>query len=284
MTETTSSKSVVVTGASSGIGASTVLELDRAGFTVFAAVRDPVDAEPLQRGSSGRLQVLALDVTDAASVAAAVARVREHVGDSGLAGVVNVAGIGVPGPFELITPEQLRAELDVNVVGQVALTQALLPLLRPAKGRIVFVGSIGGLAAVQFAGAYHASKFAMEAVADAWRQELEPEGLAVVLIQPGPIATPIWAKAAQDVEALLTGDHPETPRYAERLRSFQDSLRAAAKNGASPATVAETIREALTTGSPRNRYAVGGPAKLVAALAGVVPKRLIDMIGRRAAT
>ncbi len=275
--------SVVVTGASSGIGASTALELERAGFTVFASVRDPADAEPLQRGSSDRLHVLTLDVTDPASIAAAADQVREQVGQSGLDAVVNVAGIGVPGPLELLTTDQLRAELDVNVVGQVAVTQAFLPLLRPAKGRIVFVGSIGGKTAVQFAGAYHASKFAMEAVADAWRQELAPEGLDVVLIEPGPIATPIWAKAAQDVEKLLAGGHPETRRYATRLRSFQDSLRSAAKHGASPSTVAETILDALRAERPRNRYAVGGPAKIVAALAGVTPKRLIDAIGRRTA-
>ena len=276
-------QSVLVTGASSGIGASTVLELDRAGMTVFAGVRNLDDAAPLAKQTSDRLQLFVLDITDAASIASAVAEIRTAVGAAGLDAVVNVAGVGVPGPLEVLEPEQLRAELEVNVVGQVALTRALLPLLRDATGRVVFVGSIGGKVAVQFAGAYHASKFAMEAIADSWRQELTPDGIPVILIEPGPIATPIWAKAATDLDDMLVGGHPEIGRYADRLRSFQDSLRSAAKNGASSATVAETIHRALTSTRPRTRYAVGGGAKLVSALRPLVPQRVLDAIGRRTA-
>jgi len=276
-------QSVLVTGASSGIGAATALELDRAGMHVFAGVRDPDDGAPLAGQTSDRLQLVLLDITDAAAIAAAVTQIQAAVGSSGLDAVVNVAGIGVPGPLEVLEPDQLRAELDVNVVGQVALTRALLPLLREAKGRVVFVGSIGGKVAVQFAGAYHASKFAMEAIADSWRQELRPDGVQVILIEPGPIATPIWAKAATDLDDLLVGGHPEIGRYAQRLRKFQDSLRSAAKNGASSATVAETIHGALTADRPRTRYAVGGGAKIVSALRPLVPQRVLDAIGRRTA-
>lgn len=276
-------QSVLVTGASSGIGAATALELDRAGMHVFAGVRDPDDGAPLAGQTSDRLQLVVLDITDAAAIAAAVTQIQAAVGSSGLDAVVHVAGIGVPGPLEVLEPDQLRAELDVNVVGQVALTRALLPLLREAKGRVVFVGSIGGKVAVQFAGAYHASKFAMEAIADSWRQELRPDGVQVILIEPGPIATPIWAKAATDLDDLLVGGHPEIGRYAQRLRKFQDSLRSAAKNGASSATVAETIHGALTADRPRTRYAVGGGAKIVSALRPLVPQRVLDAIGRRTA-
>lgn len=277
-------QTVLVTGASSGIGAATALELDRAGMAVFAGVRDPADGAPLDGQTSDRLRLLTLDITDPASIAAAVAQVRQAVGGSGLDALVNVAGIGVPGPLEVLEPEQLRAELDVNVVGQVALTRALLPLLREASGRVVFVGSIGGKVAVQFAGAYHASKFAMEAIADSWRQELAPEGIAVILVEPGPIATPIWAKAATDLDDLLAGGHPEIGRYADRLRSFQDSLRSASKNGAAAGIVAQTIHRALTSSRPRNRYAVGGGAKLVSLLKPLVPHRVLDAIGRRTAS
>lgn len=276
-------QSVLVTGASSGIGAATALELDRAGMRVFAGVRDPDDGAPLVGQTSDRLQLVVLDITDAAAIASAVTQIHAGVGRSGLDAVVNVAGIGVPGPLEVLEPDQLRAELDVNVVGQVALTRALLPLLREAKGRVVFVGSIGGKVAVQFAGAYHASKFAMEAIADSWRQELSPDGIQVILIEPGPIATPIWAKAASDLDDLLGGGHAEIGRYAPRLRKFQDSLRSAAKNGASSATVAETIHGALTAARPRTRYAVGGGAKIVSALRPLVPQRVLDAIGRRTA-
>ena len=188
-------KRILITGASSGIGAATALHLDRCGMEVFAAVRALDDGEDALAGASDRLRRISLDVTDAGSIAEAMATVSEHVGGAGLDGLVNNAGIGVPGPLELLSAEDLRRQLDVNVVGQVAVTQAALPLLRAAAGRIVFVGSVGGRLASQFAAAYHASKFAMEAIADAWRQELDPEEIAVILIEPSAISTPIWDKA-----------------------------------------------------------------------------------------
>jgi NAD(P)-dependent dehydrogenase (short-subunit alcohol dehydrogenase family) len=126
----------------------------------------------------------------------------------GLDGLVNNAGIGVPGPLEGLAADDLREQLEVNVVGQVAVTQAALPLLRQAAGRIVFVGSVGGRLASQFAGPYHASKFAMQAIADVWRQELEPEEIAVVLVEPSTISTPIWDKATERLDSLLAGSDP----------------------------------------------------------------------------
>jgi NAD(P)-dependent dehydrogenase (short-subunit alcohol dehydrogenase family) len=274
---------VLLTGASSGIGATTALGLDRAGMTVFAGFRDPGDAGPLLKGASDRLQVLALDITDAQSIAAAVANLDAQLGAGGLDAVVNNAGEGIPGPLEILPIEQLREQLEVNVIGQVAVTQAVLPLLRRAGGRVIFVGSIGGQVAVQFAGPYHASKYAMEAIADSWRQELEPDGIAVSLIEPGPVATPIWAKAADRIDKLLAGASPQTARYRERLRSFQETLRSQGKSGSSPAGVAETIEQAVTASNPSSRYAVGASAKLVSAVRPLIPDKLLDAVGKRIA-
>src|SRR4051794_30196339 len=213
---------VLITGASTGIGAATALRLDAAGMDAFAGVRELGDGDEALAGGSGRLQQLALDVTDPASIAAAM----DELGK--LDGLVNNAGIGVPGPLEALPVEDLREQLEVNVVGQVAVTQAALPLLRTAGGgRIVFVGSIGGRLASQFAGPYHASKFAIEAIADVWRQELEPEDLSVVLIEPSTISTPIWEKAIERLDALMRDGDPRLARYHDRLIAFQDSLRAA---------------------------------------------------------
>lgn len=276
-------RSVLVTGASSGIGAATALRLERAGWTVFAGVRDPAEAEPLDRQSSERLQLVTLDVTDAGSIAAAVGSIEGQLAGAGLDGVVNLAGQGIPGPLEILPIEHLRQQFEVNVFGQVAVTQAVLPLLRKASGRIVLVGSIGGKVAVQFAGPYHASKYAMEAIADSWRQELHPDAISVSLVEPGPIATPIWAKAAQRIEALLADPPAGAARYVERLRSFQDSLRSAGKSGASPEVIAEVIEQALTTGRPKARYAAGGGAGVFGVVRPLIPQRVIDAVARRTA-
>ena len=165
-----------------------------------------------------------------------------------LDGLVNNAGVGVPGPLERSPLEELRRQLEVNVVGQVAVTQAALPLLRAAGGRVVFVGSVGGMLASQFAGAYHASKFAMEAIADVWRQELEPEEIAVILIEPSAISTPIWDKAIEQIDALLAGADPRVARYRARLREFRESLRSADEHGKSPEDVAAVDRAGADRG------------------------------------
>ena len=201
---------ILVTGASSGIGAATALRLDADGHHVFAGVEDVADTATLA-GASGRLRVVVLDVTLTASIDAAVDEITSHLAGRGLDGLVNNAGVGFPGPLEVLALDDLRRQLEVNVIGQVATTQAMLPLLRRATGRIVFVGSVGGILASQFAGAYHASKFAIEAIGDVWRQELEPEGIAVILIEPSVISTPIWSKAIDHLDEL---EQSASPRMA----------------------------------------------------------------------
>jgi NAD(P)-dependent dehydrogenase (short-subunit alcohol dehydrogenase family) len=276
-------RNVLVTGASSGIGEATVHHLAGLGMRVFAAVRDTLDGEALrtQAPDAGPVVPVVLDVRDEASVARAVEEVRAAVGSEGLAGLVNNAGEGIPGPLELVDLAQLREQLEVNVVGQVAVTQAALPLLRQARGRIVFVGSIGGKVAVQFAGPYHASKYAIEAIGDCLRQELELDGIAVAIVEPGPISTGIWEKAAARIDDLLTRT-PEVDRYRERLLSLRESLQSADEKGGSPDDVAKVVGKALTATSPASRYPVGTAATLASAVKPWIPDKLYDAVVRRA--
>jgi NAD(P)-dependent dehydrogenase (short-subunit alcohol dehydrogenase family) len=269
-------RTVLVTGASSGIGAATARRLDDLGIEVFAGVRDD---DVTFAGGSERLRGVTLDVTDPASIEAAIATISDHVGGRGLDAVINNAGIGVAGPLEVLELDAIREQLEVNVIGQIAVTQAALPLLRQAGGRVVFVGSIGGRLASAFAGPYHASKFAIEAVADVWRQELEPEELSVVLVEPSAISTPIWDKAIARIDALLAGDDPRMQRYRERLRAFRESLQSADEHGKSADDVAEVIEKALTAGHPRPRYVVGAGGRIATTVRPLIPDRIADRLG-----
>jgi NAD(P)-dependent dehydrogenase (short-subunit alcohol dehydrogenase family) len=274
--------SYLVTGASSGIGASTALRLDADGHEVFAGVEDVADTAALATASE-RLSVLALDVTRTASIDAAIADVTGRLTGRGLDGLVNNAGVGFPGPLELLPLEDLRRQLEVNVIGQVATTQAMLPLVRQAAGRIVFVGSVGGILASQFAGAYHASKFAIEAIGDVWRQELEPEGIDVILIEPSAISTPIWSKAIAYLDELRQSTSSRLVPYRERLTAFRETLHSADEHGKSPDDVADVIAQALTTEKPEARYVVGAAGKLATALRPLIPDRVADKLAERTA-
>jgi NAD(P)-dependent dehydrogenase (short-subunit alcohol dehydrogenase family) len=274
--------SYLVTGASSGIGEATALRLDADGHEVFAAVEPDADPAGLAAASE-RLSLLALDVALPASIAAAVDEVAGRLAGRGLDGLVNNAGVGFPGPLELLALEDLRRQLEVNVIGQVAMTQAMLPLVRQAGGRIVFVGSVGGILASQFAGAYHASKFAIEAIGDVWRQELEPEGIEVILIEPSAISTPIWSKAIAYLDELLQSSAPGMVRYRERLTAFRDSLHSADEHGKAPEDVADAIAQALTAKRPNTRYVVGAAGRFAAALRPLIPDRVADKLAERAA-
>jgi NAD(P)-dependent dehydrogenase (short-subunit alcohol dehydrogenase family) len=271
---------VLLTGAGSGIGASTALRLDRAGIRVFAAVHDAADGEILAKGASPTLSVHTVDVTDRASVDRLAEEVSSLLGAEPLTAVVNVAGEGIAGPLELLPIESLRHQLDVNVVGPVSVTQSVLPLLRRGRGgRVVFVGSMGGLVAVQFAGAYHASKYAIEAIGDAWRQELEPDGIWVSIVEPGPVATPLWSKAAETLDRLPAGG-----RYAERIDAVRETLRKTAKNSPNSDKTAAAIEHAVTAAKPRTRYPVGAAAMVVPKIRRLVPDRLFDKAAQQATT
>src|ERR671915_2051339 len=200
------SGTVLVTGASSGIGEATSLHLRELGFDSVAAVRKDDDAERL--ATSG-LRTVRMDVTDIDSIAAA----RAELGDGPLAGLVNNAGVAVAAPLEFLPIDQLRHQLEVNLIGQVAVTQAFLPTLRAGRGRIVNVSSIGGRVAMPLMGAYNASKFGLEAVSDSLRRELYSHGVDVIVIEPGGVKTPIWRKGNE----LATEMARDMPPEAERL-------------------------------------------------------------------
>jgi NAD(P)-dependent dehydrogenase (short-subunit alcohol dehydrogenase family) len=191
---------VVVTGASTGIGQACALLLDQLGFSVFAGVRQDIDAQTLKQKASPRLIPVFLDVTDAESIASVVEKVTNTVGDAGIVGLVNNAGIAVPGPLELLAIAEFEHQMQVNVTGQLAVTQAFLGLLRQSRGRIINMGSISGISPTPYLGAYNASKFALEALTDVMRMELRPWGISVSIIEPGSIATPIWDKSLTQSE------------------------------------------------------------------------------------
>lgn len=254
---------VLVTGASKGIGEACALRLHGMGFRVFAGVRDEAAGAALRARASERLVPLRLDVTDEAAVRSAAAEVAAALGGAGLAGLVNNAGIAVAAPLELIPLPDLRRQLEVNVVGQVAVTQALLPLLRRGRGRIVFIGSIAGRSSLPITGAYSASKFAVEAVAAALRVELRRWGLAVSVVEPGVVATPIWSASVAAAESRL-GELP-----AESVALYRDMIEAARRRvsgnearGLPPDAVARVVADALTAARPRARYVVGRDARI----------------------
>jgi NAD(P)-dependent dehydrogenase (short-subunit alcohol dehydrogenase family) len=254
---------VLVTGASSGIGEACVLRLVRNGWRVLAGVRTAGDAP------DGTEEVL-LDVTDEEQVRAAA----ESVGE--LHGLVNNAGIAIASPLEAIPLDELRRQLEVNVVGQVAVTQALLPALRRTRGRVVFVGSIAGRSALPFLAPYAASKHALEAVADALRIELAPWGIRVSIVEPGTIATPIWTKGAAIADEIQSRVADGTLElYAPRMAAFRRAAAAAGRRGQSTARVAEVVEHALTAERPRTRYLVGRDARIRAGIE-LLPDRWRD--------
>jgi NAD(P)-dependent dehydrogenase (short-subunit alcohol dehydrogenase family) len=273
---------VVVTGSSTGIGRACALHLDRQGFTVFAGVRKEEDGERLRAEASGPLQPLILDVTDPAHISRAAERVSGATGQR-LAGLVNNAGIGVGGPLELLPLGDFRNQIEVNLIGQVAVTQAFIPALRRARGRIVFISSIGGLVATPYMSPYHASKFGVEAVGDALRQELRPFGVQVSIVEPGSIATPIWDKGkatAKTIRDSLSAEGQEL--YGESLARTEELLAQNAERGAPPDKVAGAVTQALTARRPRTRYLVGADARVMATLKKLLPDRLRDRLVARA--
>ena len=270
---------VLVTGASSGIGHACVLKFDQAGYHVFAGVRKESDAESLRQQASSRLTPVLLDVTNQALIAATVSQVAEAVDETGLVGLVNNAGIAVPAPLEVIPLAELRQQFEVNVIGQVALTQALLPLLRKARGRIINVGSVGSSMIFPFAGALSASKAALEAINDALRMELLPWGIHVILITPSTIRTPGVDKLQHDSEELLRSIAEEDARrYAQPFRAFVKAFARQEEIGSPPEMVAEVILQALAAKTPRTEYPVGRGSRLLPLLAHMLPTSLLDKV------
>jgi NAD(P)-dependent dehydrogenase (short-subunit alcohol dehydrogenase family) len=248
---------VVITGASTGIGRASALHLDKTGFQVFAGVRKRADAESLMRESSSRLVPIIIDVADQASVSEASRVVGKTVGTKGLSGLVNNAGITISCPIEFFPLDQALKQLNVNLVGHIAVMQAFLPLIRKGYGRIVNIGSIGGVQATPTMGLYDASKAGMHALTDALRMELSPWGIPVILVIPGNIATPIWTKMQNSVLGL-SGAAREL--YGPMVNAIDRSVKKMAGRGISPGVVAGIVLKALTVEKPKARYMAGPDA------------------------
>ncbi|KAF4516214.1 hypothetical protein B566_EDAN000454 [Ephemera danica] len=277
-----SNRVIVITGASTGIGAACAWHLDRIGLTVFAGVRRIEDGEALKAQGSVRLQPLILDVTDAGSIEQARRIIVGQVGPGGVAGLVNNAGIAVVGPLEAVPIADLRRQFEVNVIGQVAVTQAFLPLLRQGRGRIVNMGSIAGRAAMPVMGPYSASKFALEALTDALRLEVQQWGIQVSIVEPGAIATPIWTKSGAKAEELETVTSEELKTlYAGVVAGVRARVAEAAARAIPPDAVSEAVAHALTASRPKTRYLVGRDAKLRALLIKLLPDRWSDRLMTR---
>jgi NAD(P)-dependent dehydrogenase (short-subunit alcohol dehydrogenase family) len=273
---------VVVTGSSTGIGRACALHLDRLGFKVFAGVRKEADGERLRGEASERLEPLILDVTDPQHISRAAEQVSRATG-ARLAGLVNNAGIGVGGPVELLPIGDFRRQIEVNLIGQVAVTQAFIPALRQARGRLVFISSIGGLVATPYMAPYHASKFGIEAVGDVVRQELRQFGVQVSIVEPGSIATPIWQKGRATAKAARGNLSPEGQElYGKPIGRFEEVMAQTAERGAPPEKVARVVAHALTASRPRTRYLVGADARAMATLKKLLGDRLRDRLVARA--
>jgi NAD(P)-dependent dehydrogenase (short-subunit alcohol dehydrogenase family) len=272
-------RAVVITGASTGIGAACALHLDRVGFAVFAGVRKPEDGVALQKAGSERLVPLELDVTDLATIRKSCAVVLDATKERGLFGLINNAGIAVVGPLEAVPISDLRQQLEVNVIGQVAVIQAFLPLIRQARGRIVNMGSIAGLSTMPLMGPYSASKFALEAITDALRLEVQQWGIHVAIVEPGAIATPIWNKSA--IEAAEREAAIETELrtlYKPVVTAVRKAVGEASKRAIPPDAVVKVVEEALTAPAPKTRYLVGTDAKLRVLMVRLLPDRISDKL------
>jgi len=272
---------VVVTGASSGIGRAGALMLAREGFVVFAGVRKAEDADSLRAEGAERLEPVILDVTDQATIDATAERVREATAGR-LAGLVNNAGITVQGPVEALPLDEYRRQLEVNVIGQIAVTQALLEMIRASRGRVVFISSIGGRGGLPYLSPYNASKAAIGCVADSLRQEMKQFGVEVSYIEPGAIKTEIWDKGIESAPALRAAIGPEMNElYGPKLDHLQALAAKTGDGGQPPEAVGKVIVHALTAAKPRARYVVGGEAKVTAALRSYLPKRVFDRLVER---
>jgi NAD(P)-dependent dehydrogenase (short-subunit alcohol dehydrogenase family) len=271
-------KTIVITGASSGIGRATALRLARNGWRVLAAVRKDEDARSIEAEAQGALETVRLDVGDRVSIAAAAHEVEVRLDGRGLDGLFNNAGIGCIGPVENTAPELLRQIFEINLFGQITMIQAFLPLVRKAKGRIINTGSVGDHITPPFGGAMAASKAAFASMSAALRMELRAQGIHVCLIEPGSINTPAVDKTLGGVETAIAGLPPEAAGlYGEALRR---TARVFAKNeraGSPPEAVAKVVELALTERNPKTRYPAGKDSVKLAMFARLLPERLLDV-------
>lgn len=272
----------VVTGCSTGIGRATALRLDGSGWTVYAGVRREENANDLAAAGSDRLLPVIVDVTDPDSVAACRARIESEQ-PGGIAALVNNAGSAFSGPIEFIPLDDLRAQIEVNLIGQVAMLQALIPSLRKTGGRIVNVTSIGGIVASPFMGPYAASKFALEALSDSLRNELRPWGIETIAIEPGSVATEIWETGARQFDSSRERMPPDAAAlYGRAMQAMEKTSQEMGARGIPTESAAALIERALDAKRPKARYRLGRDAHAMFVLKRVLPDRVFDRLIARA--
>ena len=282
MTKSMHSKTIVITGASTGIGKACALHLDKLGYQVFAGVRTETDALSLQDASSDRLTTFYIDIAKSESILSATNMLKSTLKSGGLDGLINNAGIVVAGPLEFVPIDSLRSQLEINVIGHIAVTQALLPLLRQAQGRIINMSSVSGRVATPFLGPYAASKFALEALSDSMRLELMPWDINVSVIEPGPISTPIWTKSIEATKLMID----KLPKKAKVLYgpAFQAALlweNNIEQSMSKPDVVVRAVIHALMSRRPRTRYRIGVSGFVADIFARFLPDILKDWIIKR---
>jgi NAD(P)-dependent dehydrogenase (short-subunit alcohol dehydrogenase family) len=278
---------VLVTGSSTGIGKACALYLAKSGFSVIAGVRKMEDAKKLELAAGSNLVGIQLDISDPDSIAAAAAKIAQITGESGLAGIVNNAGIGVHGPIEFLSRDDWRRQFEVNVFGHAEVTGALLPALRryvsahgKGAGRIIFIGSIAGRISLPIMGPYCASKHAIAAMASSLRMELRIQGIHVCLIEPGAIQSEIWRKADEFATAI-PADAPAREHYGGQIDAVLGSARES-ESGAIPAeVVARLVQRCMTESNPPRRRTVGRDAMFGAMLRRVLPEKWFDRMVMR---
>jgi NAD(P)-dependent dehydrogenase (short-subunit alcohol dehydrogenase family) len=275
-------KHVLITGASTGIGEACALEMVRRGWHVFAGVRKVEDGEMLVAKAGSAITPLLLDVTCQAHITDAEKRVRDVVGDGGLDGLVNNAGIAVAGPLEFMPMDDIERLLKVNVLGAIAMIQTFLPLIRAARGRIAVIGSNSGFWCEPFLAAYGASKFALEGIVDSLRTELRPWQIEVSIVEPGAIRTPIWGKSRAEADRFQACTPPEMEAlYGHPLAALRLATDKMEKIAIPPERVARAVCHALESRCPRTRYRVGMDSRIQSVLVRCLPDRWRDYISRR---
>ncbi|WP_077228397.1 SDR family oxidoreductase [Sphingomonas hengshuiensis] len=274
ISEQSKQKMVVVTGASAGIGAATAHELARRGFHVLAGVRRDIDADAIRAPG---IEPVLLDITDSLGIAALVRRIAEDPERRPLCALVNNAGMAVNAPLETYPLPDWRRLFEVNLFGHVAMMQALLPVLIKSRGTIVNISSIGGKVAMAAYGPYAATKFALEAVSDSLRREVEPLGMKVVVIEPGAVTTSMLGRV--DVAGRRVIDDMTTEqrgRYEGLMHAVIAQAQASVPGGAAPEEAARVIANAITSPRPRTRYTVGRYTAMLARLVSFMPDRMMD--------
>ncbi len=276
MTKSHENESIVVTGASTGMGAATARELAGRGYHVLAGVRRESDADRIRTKG---VEPVIIDITNAEHIDALAARVAADPAGRALRAVVNNAGIAINAPVETLPLDQWRRQFEVNLFGHIAVTQALLPFLRKSRGRVVTISSVGGKISMATYGAYAGAKFALEAVSDSLRRELAPQGVQVVVVEPGGVKTEMTGHGIERATEFVQRMNPsQRDLYGDLMQAIINQARSFTESGVPADRAALVIAEATTALRPRTRYTIGRDAALLTRLSRILPDRILDRV------